>query len=319
MTELRRIAPESRHSPVSCLPWWHVQFASPRFSVTIPSGAGRDAEGNVDADPERLRADAEKFLTSRGFWRGRLPLAVYTLARYIQSEVGDGTPEEKVAVAEAAVNRARISYPQLRLQDAVNQLLLRRVCTPSASYPLAKRACGRYGPIHASDATCERLGLTSGCAPYGRWASTSRDPTVQAILIADFVLAGKSGGFARGADDQFGPDAARRVQGQGDAELAARIRRRAERGSFWIGPLAGVNPRRTLLFASRPEFRGTPAESVLVAAAIDAIRSPSPTMPTEICPRPRPRMLAAAILGAVVLAAGIGFLAYRQRPVEDWV
>lgn len=337
-------------SPISCLPWWRTQFTDPSLKRKIDSGVGRDAEGNINADPERLRAAAERQLG-----RGHLPLAAYTLGRYAQSEVGSGTPEEMMAVIQAAINRSRLEYPQLSIEDGVNRLLLRRTCKATTKYPLASGACGRYGPIHASDTLCTQLGLEKGCAPYGRWAATSKDPTVQTLLIASFALAGQAGRFARGADDQFGPDALRWIwrkraaaaqakladsatqldaskraeleqkarladSAVQDARLREAIQRRAKAGNYWIGPLAGINPRHTLLFAYRPDITGTPVARDMINAAVIAVTSPKPAVPTTVCPRPgtersplvasrRAPVAAASAAGVMLflaLSAGVG-------------
>lgn len=317
MTAVLRNAPagEDLVSPISCLPWWHDQFTDPNLQQEIAAGVGHDAEGNVNADPEQLREAAERKLG-----RGYLPLAAYTLARYGQSEVGSGTPEEKMAVIQAAINRARRAYPQLNIEDGVNRLLLRRTCVATTKYPLAPGACGRYGPIHASETRCARLDRKKGCAPYGRWAATSKDPTIQTLLIARFALAGTAGQFARGANDQFGPDAARSILNYDDAKLAGWIRRKASDGDYWIGPLAGINPRHTLLFAHRP---GTPIAKALVNAAIRAVAAPKPRVPTVVCPRPGtaqppPRVASRRSPVAVASIAGIATFLALSAGVGLW-
>ena len=68
------------------------------------SGCRVNEVGNVACGPDALRAQAEGMLRQAGVWAGRrsLPRPTYTLARYMASEVGNGTPEEKVAVGQAA-------------------------------------------------------------------------------------------------------------------------------------------------------------------------------------------------------------------------
>lgn len=161
---------------------------------------------------------------------GRLSLDVYTFARYIHSEVGSGTAEERVAVGEAALNQARAS------KRSIYQLL-----TPS----------GYYGPIHAPDSVCTARGYNcagkSGvcCNPYGRWAATSRDPSVASIVIAWLVVDGQTNNFANDAVTQWGPEA---WVAKGQAHIDAFVSNIAKTSKYyWVGPLPGVDPWHTFL------------------------------------------------------------------------
>ena len=89
----------------------------------------------------------------------------YALARNIQSERGSGSVEEWVVIGEVARNEAQ------RRKISVSQLLL-----------LNKYRIKAFGTLD-----------------HGRWASTKQDPTVGQILVAKFILAGRTGNFAQGA------------------------------------------------------------------------------------------------------------------------
>jgi hypothetical protein len=301
------------------LPWWHHKWDRWR-DVKVSSGCATSG-GRVQCDPDDMRAKAQKKLEALGVWRGPLSLATYTLARYIASEVGSGTPEEKVAVAEAAVHRVTLE----NLRD-VNSLLLYRI-KGSAGY-------GAYGPIHGS----------SMDAPFGRWAATSRDPDVDDLLIADFVLTGRSQNFSRGADDQWGPEIEgdeKHPVGWGYRAVAGK---KAQGRKYWTGPLPGVDHWHTFLFRTRKDTTpDSPTGLALIAAGQAALsQRPSPWRMVmkpgattgravryktdwsvlAVAPAPsrapvrvavtRPRVAAASIAGIAIfmaLAAGVGLWA----------
>src|SRR5262245_17866967 len=127
----------------TCFPWWHAVLAplTQKRSYVLASGCPIGSDGNASCSPEAMRAHAEALLRSSGWWPANktLTLEVYTLARYVASEVGSGTTEERVAVGEAAVNRARLE----QLPRGVLDLLLYR---QRGGHPNR----GYYGPIHGS-------------------------------------------------------------------------------------------------------------------------------------------------------------------------
>jgi len=241
----------------TCLPWWHDTFAPLSTGSNRPqikSGC-RTVNGNVACSPEAMRASAEAEMRRLGYWKkaGAMPLAVYTLARYASSEVGSGPPEEKVAVMEAAINRAlgtsttRGWYPAGNIN---NLLLYRQSSTSHPNY-------GWYGPIHDS----------GGKSPYGRWAATSKDPGVDDLLIADFVLAGKSKNFARGAVTQYGPEHL--------TDPRSSVPVLAKDGNYWVGPLPGVDHWRTFLYMQDKTIApSSPLGQQLIAAAQAALAKP---------------------------------------------
>lgn len=255
-------------------PWWHAEYgganAAPLRARVISSGCGTSG-GNVQCAPESMRAAAAAAI-------GRpLSLAAYTLARYMTSEVGGGTPEEMVAVGQAAVNQARLrGYPD------VNKLLLSNPGTREANR-------GWYGPIHAG-------GVSS--SPYGRWASTSKDPHLLALLLADLVLSGQAGDFAQGATSQYGLEYLSDPKGK--------VTGHAAEGKYWVGPLAGVDHWRTFLFRQYPKGSVSPAEhQALLARGLWGVSQPRPAWPAGMPVETRLGLATFAIVG---LSA---YLAYR--------
>lgn len=300
--------------PVTCVPSWFAVYRA-ISNKTLASGYTVDAFGNVPGDPAAMAQAAGRKLAAdtalpadvraRG---ARLTWAEYTLARNITSEVGTSVIGDAVNVGQCALNRAMLAG------RSVNDVLLYR---QSAVGPYAVNR-GFYGPINGRNAS----GLT---APYGRWASTTKDPTVRAIALAQDILAGViPAAFNKGADDQANLTIYR--------DPAAAVRKHAAAGAFWVGPLPGVNHRRTMAFrtlkgldvatATRLQTRGLTA---LVAPAVDWARYPvcagdgllvdvngdavSASAAGAIAPR------AAPIIGAAVVttAAAVGAAVWRRR------
>jgi len=200
---------------------WHPHFAplvgSPVDKTFLHSGCSPDANGNIQCAPETMRAGAEKQLQATEFWPHDKPLdlATYTLARNIQSEVGGGTVEERVAIGEVAANQA------LRRKQDVNGLLL---------YTQPNRL---YGQINVPG---------KGNINH-RFAATSSDPSVLNVLLADLVLTGKSENISHDADDQDGLEFKRYFP-----VPMNRILSEARQGSYWVGPVPGVDHWKTTLF-----------------------------------------------------------------------
>jgi hypothetical protein len=240
-----------------------------------------------------MRASAESQMQAMGYFQAGLPLATYTLARYMQGEVGDGTIEERVAVGEAAKNRAAMSGTD------INGLLLYR-------QPQGNPNRGYYGPIHG-------VGTGVSTAPYGRWASTSQDPTVLTLLLADLVASGASGDFAQGADDQDGPE---NWISQGQTALDNYVTGLAKAGKFWIGPLPGVDHWRTFLqFTPGAAIRGALGPA-LMQRGLDALQLPAqrPTWPDDlpVCGKPM-STAGVALLSGLGLLVGVLAAGYVSR------
>jgi hypothetical protein len=185
-------------------------------------------------------------MNSAGY-AGSLSLDAYTLARYMQSEVGVNRIAEAVAVTEAGINRAGGG-------DNVTSVLL---YSPGSGY-------GHYGPIHG-------VGTGTSTAPYGRWAATSQNPSLKALLIAKFMLSDEFTGFS-GADDQDGPEA---WVNQGQNALNNYVvNKLAKNGKYWVGPLPGVDHWHTFLQYTPGISASTPEGQALTQRGIDALTLP---------------------------------------------
>lgn len=216
---------------VACVPAWFATYRAISNNA-VPSGYTVDATGNVPADPASMAAKAARTLANdtslpadirrRG---ARLTLEEYTLARNMTSEVGTTSIGDAVCVGQCAVNRAALGK-----RTVVDVLVYRQ--------PPGHPNRGFYGPINVTKKDASGKKIT---APFGRWASTSKDPTVRAIVLAQDILAGViPTDFNKGADDQ--------------ANLTiykypgAAVRNKADDKAFWVGPIPGVNHRRTMAF-----------------------------------------------------------------------
>jgi hypothetical protein len=289
-------------TPTECYPSWHATYAplAQGAQVVVFSGCSLNSTGNIGCAPETMRANAEaqlKRLAPAGLFDGKLSLEAYTLARYMQSEVGSGPVEERVAVGEAAVNRAKLEG----LSNGVLSLLLfrQRVGSPNRGF---------YGPIHGSD------GVTT--APFGRWASTSKDPTVLTLLLAKLILSGGTFNFARGADDQVGLEHTAAFP-----DPAAFVRREASQGDYWVGPLPGVDHWRTFLVRHVGVAPSTGMGALLLQQGLNAVASrtrpvwpvsmPICTAPSREVPQPdgaKSFIIGFALIGGLF---GLGWLALR--------
>jgi hypothetical protein len=254
-----------------CRPWFAAKFAplAEGHQVVIASGCSVGSDGNIQCDPEAMRAAAEITMRNLG-WNGDLSIEAYTLGRYMQGEVGSGPIEERVAVAEAAVNRAKLEG----LPNGILDLLLYRQLPGHPNR-------GFYGPIHGPG------GVSS--APYGRWATTSADPTLLTLVLAQFVIDGESRDFARGADDQDGPEY---WIPQGQDALYGYIQRLANSGKYWVGPLPGVDHWHTFLQFTPGVDPNSEDGQALIQRARDALTLPrsSPDWSgLPICAAPPPR------------------------------
>lgn len=266
-----------------CYPHFHNIGAGVPH-VIIKSGCSIGSNGNISCSPESMRAAAEAQLKQAGYLPS-LNLDAYTLARYMQGEVGNGTVEERVAVGEAAVNRAR------REKTTIQGLLLYR-------QPVGHPNRGYYGPIHG-------VGTGVSTAPYGRWATTSADPSLLTILLAELVVSGKSGNFSGGADDQDGPEA---WISKGQASLNNYVRGLASRGKYWIGPLPGIDHWHTFLQFTPGVKADSPMGQMLIERGLVALSLPAtrPKWPADlpVCSAPASSVgLTVALLGGI--AAGM--------------
>lgn len=238
---------------VTCVPSWFATYRAVS-NKTVTSGYSVDANGNVPAAPAGLAQAASRKLAAdtslpaevraRG---ARLTVDAYSLARNMTTEVGTGSIGDAVAVGQATINRAALS------RRSVTDVVINRQA-------VGHRNRGFYGPINGRNAN----GLT---APYGRWTASTKDPTVRAIALAQDLLAGVIPlGFNKGADDQANLTIYK--------DPAAKVRGFAATGSYWVGPLPGVDHRRTMLFRNTGVL-GAAQSAVLTQRALDALIAPS--------------------------------------------
>jgi hypothetical protein len=294
-------------TPINCLPWWHeyVETITKGRQFVLKSGCAVNAQGNVACTPENLRKNAEAQLKAIDWWPKNRPLTLetYTLARYMASEVGSGTPEERVAVGEAAVNRAKLQ----KLPKGILSLLLYRQGNPShPNY-------GWYGPIHGE------AGVQT--APYGRWAATSRDPSVGDIILAELILAGLTDNFNRGADDQAGYQYAKAFPNPANS-----MRNQASKGNYWVGPLPNVDHWHTTQFRYLGLKPDSGAGKILLDRSLQVFSDPnrkSPTWgPLPLCKKPLSAIIqtsgglpSSRLLLGLIGAAGLGgaYILARRR------
>lgn len=237
---------------VRCVPSWFA-FYRAISNKTLTSGYTVDGAGNVPGDPDamaqaagrKLAADSKLPVDVRA--RGaRLTLDAYTLARNMTSEVGTSSIGDAVAVGQATVNRAA------RGGKSVTDVAINR-------QPRGHANRGFYGPINGKSAS----GIT---APYGRWTATSKDPTVRAIALAQDILDGViPAAFAKGGDNQANLTIYKYP--------AAKVREHADAHAYWVGPLPGVDHRRTMVFRTISVDASTAA--VLTARGLAALAAPS--------------------------------------------
>lgn len=301
--------------PVTCVPSWFATYRA-ITNKTLASGYTTNSIGNVPGDPaamaqaagRKLAADATlpADVRTRG---ARLTLDAYTLARNMTTEVGTSSIGDAVAVAQGTVNRAAVSGRSVT-DVAINRQAL--------GHPNR----GFYGPINATitDATGRKI-----TAPYGRWTATTKDPTVRAIALAQDILDGViPATFNKGGDDQANLTIYQNP--------AAKVRGLADAGAYWVGPLPGVNHRRTMVFRTVKNLDVAHA-AVLVQRALTALGAASPDWArSPVCVGDalavdangtplsagavgavRPR--AAPVIGAAVVAVGaaIGAALWRRR------
>ncbi len=220
-----------------CLSQWHYTILEAKErgrgvgQLKVPGCP--QSLGNVDVvpcAPETMRAAVEAQLRKAGLWSGTLSLGVYGLARNLMSEAGrDATPEELVALGEAAMNRG---------------------------WPEEKRVLMRDG---------SRFSKQRGSNPA---ASTSQDPYFEHIVAAHLVLARQTGNFAAGAThyfDSVAQDAVRRrciaagTPPDDCAKSALEVLESWTAGgaAMWIGPRPGIDPRYQMFLISGNAVRAS--------------------------------------------------------------
>lgn len=226
--------------PVTCWPAWYpkvIGFGG-RPSASVVSSGCATVGGNVQCRPVDMAKAAG------------VSFEVYTLARYMASEVGSGPAAEKLAVGEAALNRAALEG------ISITKLLVYRQASTHPNY-------GYYGPINVRN-TAGKL-----TAPYGRWAATSKDPTRGDLALAAGLISGELRGFNKGADDQDG------VEYFDDP--VGHVRREGAKRKYWVGPLPGVDPWRTFQLRSLKTIDpDSPVGRALIDRGVAALKGSRP-------------------------------------------
>lgn len=230
-------------------PWFHNQaLAWP--TTTVPSGCSLNSAAAIPCSPESMRASAEAWLHSHGYLVGQsLSQDAYSLARHMSSEVGNAKPEEMVTVGEGAVNRGK-----LKGESATGLLT-----TATGA------GAGLYGEIQGGGT--------------GRWAATSRDPSVRSLLLGDLIASGQTN-FS-GSDDQDGLEYNGVMLSPAYfPDPAGKVKSAAAAGNFWVGPLAGVDHWHT--FAWKYYGVNHPDAASLLARGLWAVQQPRPVWPANM-------------------------------------
>lgn len=227
-----------------CVPGWHAMIVGwDKAYGLVPASTTCNGAYDCNEDPEAMRGAAEQILIGLGLipLGVTLPIDAYTLARNIHSEFGEGTPEERVAVAFAGLNR----YREEKAASLTAHLLGTR---------------GKYG---------DQIGTA-------RPASTKFDPNVADLLLAFYVFNGWSGGWLEdptlGAThffDRVSQDAMNaRDPGNNPPSLAV-YNDWVGGGDYltWVGHVPNVRPHRLALFKRRYELAQDPNERAVAREA----------------------------------------------------
>jgi hypothetical protein len=270
---------------LDCVPTWATTIKGAKTRATalklgrfsVPNCRYSSSTEIVSCDPETMRAHVESVLLARGLlpFGGHLSAAVYGIARNIASEAGSGSPAEKVAIGEAALNRMQSSGWPLR------RVLMR----DSAHYG---RQRGRNPPV-----------------------STRQDPRYDDLVAAELVVSGATKGFARGATHYFSPSIIDALHGQDrhpDTRFSLLKRWSQSWGMSWVGPLPGVNRNDQFFLREGARAEDEEAWKLAYIAAQNAlkVRGVPPEASLPVCGEQK--IAAASSLpvlgGAVLFAAG---------------
>jgi hypothetical protein len=237
-----------------------------------------------------MRAHVEGQLLASGLLPGpgSLSLAAYGVARNIAAEVGSGagsTPEEKVAIAEAAINRAR-SY------SSVVRMLLK-------DGKWFGRQWGRNPPV-----------------------ATSQDPTLEELYVAQLAVTGQTGGFARGASHYYDPRAQDEGHARDPARYTKDARGIYESwtqgGLAWVGDLPGIDPRRLFLLKKASGSAWQAAYTAGKASgALAGPLDPAAVFRSAFSPPNHARTFFFCALG-LAAAGGAGYAAWRYSQRRRW-
>lgn len=280
-----------------CRPQWAIPFLPlqvDRKSFRLNS-CGSAVAGQVPCSPEELRVEAQARAAKFGYPR-KVTQDEYALARYLASEHGSGTPETKAALALLALRQAQ------GRGVTVYKLL---ACTNNWD------TCA-FGPINVVTTEWDPVSgtmKTRYAAPYGRWAATSANPSLDDLLIARLVLDGGARGWlSPHANDQDSPVIV----------TPAKVRAKGQKQIYWVGPVPGLDPNEVFAWEYLPGATDGPAR---IDRALAFLANPAafPWKPPQFCPRGVVAYVRSspAAASAIVLAIGAaavgGFLYWRRR------
>lgn len=201
-------------APTLCRPRWlddlRAAIARDTSGVRYTSGCGRKS-WSCGGDSKVIYDCPIDDMTARvnERWGTNLNPDEYLLARNLASEADGQGILAKVAIAEAGVNDADL--------HAGGDLITRLTRNTGDGIPYASGQCGQ-NPT----------------------ASTAQDPGWDDIVIAQWVLAGKTLDFARGATLYFAPG------GVGDPH---RIYADWSKSATWVGRLPGISTYDQMFFS----------------------------------------------------------------------
>lgn len=214
-----------------CLPNWIHTIANERRRAQSvgylnrafsKAGCAVNSAGIVPCSPESLRAYTEAAVKALGLYPHdrKLSLDAYSIARNVRSEAGSGSVPEKVAMALAAIDRARAD------KSTISKVTMKN------------------GEAYARQ---------SGVNPA---VATSKDPTWEEIVIAELALLGTFGDYTHGATHYFSPNSMDGLHRREPSRYKDRFGTYAtwtsgwgstREGMAWVGPIAGIDPNEQFL------------------------------------------------------------------------
>jgi hypothetical protein len=288
----------------ACLPNWIHTIANERTRASHVGYAGREfaksgckvnSAGVVPCSPESLRAYTEAAVKALGLYplHRKLSLDAYSIARNVRSEAGSGSVPEKVAMALAAIERARIDKKSISAVTMKN------------------------GELYARQ---------SGVNPA---VASSKDPTWEEIVIAELALNGDFDDFTHGATHYFSPNAMDSLHRKTPSSYKDRFGTYAtwtggwgstRDGMAWVGPIPGINHHEQFLM--RRVLKSDPYWKQQYDAGLAALKNYSrppeaDALPCSVepsAPRRHGALLVATVFTISALAAGsvAAFLGARR-------
>lgn len=271
---------------MTCKPVWYDELNGPvrdlsnQVGSLAISGCAINSSGIVPCTPESMRLTVEAYLRARGVPMS-LDLDEYALARNVASEADPGASVlEKVALAEAAVNRYR--------RDG------------------SRRGWKSLGRMLMRDQ--QWFSSQRGTNPP---AATSKDPEYEDIIIAQKAIGGWTWEFVRGAVLYFSP------KHQGSSTVST-YESWTSGGAMWVGNLPGISSRDQMFFVEKYSYVGTEQWRRMHDAGLAELSSPTPVAevnrlaPCRALAVSRSQFVMLASVGGVA-AIGLTALARRGR------